>query len=52
MQVTYDPNLKIGNINTLTRNELQALVRVIEGASLPDKQRLYDLKERIKEVVK
>ena len=52
MQVIYDPNWKIGNINTLTLGELQALVRVIEGASLPDKQRLYDLKERIKEIVK
>lgn len=52
MQVIYDPNWHVGNINTLTRDELQALVRVIEGASLPDKQRLYDLKERIKEIVK
>lgn len=52
MQVIYDPSWRIGNINALTRDELQALVRVIEGASLPDKQRLYDLKERIKEIVK
>lgn len=51
MQVIYDPNWRVGNINTLTRDELQALVRVIEGASLPDKQKLYDLKERIKECI-
>ena len=51
MQVIYDPNWRVGNINTLTLGELQALVRVIEGASLPDKQKLYGLKEEIKKCI-